>query len=200
MTESMRGTTIQSSENIKKRFRVDGLKTAAITVLFGVVGAVLFALIYSIPMPFTMVSLLKFGLSPALAIIAVLGAIRGPLAGFLSGYFGMILYDLLFFNTVVSMTLQALAYGVLGLVVGIATYDLANGRSLAKLSLLSAVGLVLTACLAVMFGLFIDQHSVLLELGFVMLPLFTVGLPSVVLITPIYARIWQIISTRIPAS
>jgi len=200
MTKSAGGTAIQSSEGIKKRFRVDDLKTAVITVLFGVVGAVLFALIHSIPMPFTMVSLLKFGLYPALAIIAVLGAIRGPLAGFLSGYFGIVLYDLLFFNTVVSMTLPALAYGMLGLVVGLATYNLANGRSLAKLSLLSAVGLVFTACIAVMFGLFIDQHSVLLELGFVMLPLFTVGLPSVVLITPIYARIWQIISMSIQTS
>ena len=91
MTKSAGGTAIQSSEGIKKRFRVDDLKTAVITVLFGVVGAVLFALIPSIPMPFTMVSLLKFGLSPALAIIAVLGAIRGPLAGFLSGYFGIVL-------------------------------------------------------------------------------------------------------------
>ncbi len=200
MTDGTEVDTTETKSGLVERLRVSNLKTAIVTTIFGTAGAILFVIIYSIPMPYTMVSLIKFGLSPALAIIAVVGAIRGPLAGFLSGYLGIVLYDLLFFNTVVSMTLPAISYGVLGLIVGIASYDLENGRSLIKLSILSAIGLVFTALLAVVFGLFIDNHSVLLELGFVMLPLFTVGLPSVALITPILARIWQIISTRIPVS
>jgi len=197
MTESSDTNTDKMGMDLPKRLRVGDPKSAIITIVFGVVGAGLFMLIYSIPMPYTMVSLIKFGLSPALAIIAVVGAIRGPLAGFLSGYLGLIMYDLVFSLTIVSMTLPALSYGVLGLIVGLAAYDFTKGRSLAKLSLMSAIGLVFTALIAVVFGLFVDNHSVLLELGFILLPLFTVGLPSVILFTPIYARLWQVFSSRI---
>jgi len=148
-------------------------------------------------MPYTMVSLFKFGLSPALAIIALIGGIRGPLAGFLTGYLGVLAHDLLFFNTVVTYTLPALSYGVLGLIVGIASYDFSNGRSLGKLSILSAIGLVFTALLLVVFGLLVEQTAVLAGIGFVMLPLLTTGLPSVILLTPILARFWEFVNQTV---
>ncbi len=182
---------------IMEKLRIEHWTIALITVIFGLVGAGVFALVNSINMPFTMISLFKFGLAPALAIIALVGAVRGPLAGFLTGYLGVITYDLLFFNAVVILTLPALAYGVLGLIVGLVTYDLSNGRSLGKLSILSIVGLVFTALLLVVIGMFVEQTSVLAGLGFVMLPLLTTGLPTVILITPILARLWFVASQNI---
>ncbi|MFW9974517.1 MAG: ECF transporter S component [Candidatus Thorarchaeota archaeon] len=179
---------------MREKLRVQHWTVALMTIITGLVGAAIFALVHAIPMPYTMISLLKFGISPALAIIALIGGVRGPLAGFLAGYFGIVIYDLISFNTVVILTLPAMAYGVLGLVVGLASYDFSNGRSLGKLSILSAIGLVFTAILLVVIGLFIGNSSVLAELGLVMLPLLTMGLPSVTLLTPILARVWLVIS------
>jgi hypothetical protein len=168
-----------------------------LTLIFGALGAGIFAIVQLIPMPFTMLSLFQFGLAPALSIIAVIGGIRGPIAGFLTGYLGIILYDFVFFGVVIDYTLEALAYGVLGLIVGLSTYDLSRGRSLAKMSILSTIGLIFTALLLVVFGITFKQSSILLELGFVLLPLLTVGLPSVILITPVLARLWLVINQRI---
>lgn len=189
----------EASEEIamNQKLRVESGKAAIVTVLFGLVGALLFAVIYVIPMPFIMVSLLKFGLIPALAIIAVVAGIRGPLAGFITGYLGLVLHDLVFYNTVISFTLPAIAYGVLGLIAGLPSYDLTNGRSLGKLSALSTVGLVFAGLLLVVFSLYIDQHNFLVGLGFIFLPLLTMGLPSVILITPILARIWSFLTLKI---
>jgi hypothetical protein len=147
-------------------------------------------------MPYTMVSLFKFGLLPALAIIALVGAIRGPFAGILTGYLGIITYNLFVYNALVILTLPALAYGILGFIVGLASYDFSNGKSLGKLSVLSAIGLVFTALVLVVIGMFVEQNSILAALGFVMLPLLTTGLPSVILITPILARIWNYVSPK----
>jgi uncharacterized membrane protein len=177
--------------------RIQNGKKALLTIITGLLGAVVFALIYVIPMPFIMVTLLKFSLIPALAIIAFIGAIRGPLAGFIAGYIGLVFHDLVFFNTVISFTLPAVGFGVLGLIVGFATYDLTNGRSLGKLALLSTIGLIFTALLLTVISLYVEQHSILVALGFTLLPLLTSGLPSVIFITPILARLWSIVSTKI---
>lgn len=198
MTSELASSPVDEQRTtLSEKLRVQDWTIALITIVFGLVGAGVFVVVNAIPIPYTMVSLFKFGLSPALAIIALIGGIRGPLAGFLTGYLGVITYDLLFFNTVVTLTLPALSYGILGLIVGIASYDLSNGRSLGKLSVLSTIGLFFTALLLVVFGLYVEQTAVLAEIGFVMLPLLTTGLPSVILITPILARLWQFLGENI---
>ena len=198
MTSELESSPVDEQRTtLSETLRIQHWTIALITIVFGLVGAGVFVAVNAIPMPYTMVSLFRFGLSPALAIIALIGAIRGPLAGFLTGYLGVITYDLFFFNTVVTLTLPALSYGVLGLIVGIASYDFSKGRSLGKLSILSVVGLGFTALLLVVFGLFVEQTAVLAGIGFVMLPLLTTGLPSVILITPILARLWHFITENV---
>ncbi len=185
------------STSLIETLRIQHWTIALVTILFGLVGAGIYAILNAIEMPYIMVSLFKFGLSPAIVIIALIGGIRGPLAGFLTGYIGVIVYDLVVFHTVLNLTLPALAYGVLGVIVGLASYDFTNGRSLAKLSILSTIGLVFTALLLVVIGLFVQQISVLAVLGFVMLPLLTVGIPSVILIAPVLARLWYILDQKV---
>ncbi|MFW9768342.1 MAG: hypothetical protein ACFFF9_11415 [Candidatus Thorarchaeota archaeon] len=180
-----------------EKLRVGTPIDAFITILFGLVGAGIIALVHAIPMPYTMVSLLKFGLAPSLTIIAFVGAIRGPLAGLVAGYLGIISHDLFVYGEVVGMTLPAMAYGILGLIVGLASYDFSNGRSLGKLSGISAIGLIFTGVLLAIIGIFVEQNAILVVLGFVMLPLLTTGLPSVILITPILARLWLTTTQRI---
>ncbi|MFW9844534.1 MAG: hypothetical protein ACFFEV_08155 [Candidatus Thorarchaeota archaeon] len=187
----------EQKRSLIELLRVQHWTFALMTLIIGLVGAGLFALIHSIDMPFVMVSLFKFGLVPSLTVIALVGAIRGPLAGFLSGYFGILTYDLLVHNTIVTLTLPALAYGVLGFIVGLASYDFTKGSSLGKLSILSAVGLIFTGLLLVVVGLFVEQIAILAGIGFILLPLLTSGLPTVIFVTPIIARIWAILSTKI---
>jgi uncharacterized membrane protein len=167
-------------------------KRAALwTIFYGILGAIVFMLFSMIPTPFTMVSIIRFGFIPALAIIGLVGAIRGPIAGLLTGYFGTILADLILQGVIVTMTLPALAYGVMGLIVGLASYDLANGRSLVKLSILSTVGFVFAALLVVVIGLFVEGYAVLVGIAFFLLPKLTSGIPTVLLLTPVFARIWH---------
>jgi uncharacterized membrane protein len=184
-----------SKKSILEKFQMHSSEALVLTLIYTLIGIVLFVLISQIPTPYLMVSLFTFGFVPALAIISAVGAIRGPIAGFLTGYLGVVLFDLLIYGAVVTMTLPALGYGILGFIVGLASYDLSNGRSLVKLSILSAVGFVFTVLILLAAGLVVESYATLIALGFVMLPLMTTGLPTVILLTPIYGRVYNILET-----
>jgi len=182
-----------SKKSILEKFQMNSSDAIVWTLLYTLIGIVLFILVSQIPMGYLMVDLFPFGLLPALAIIPAMGAIRGPVAGFLTGYLGTVLFDLLIYGAVVTMTLPALGYGLLGLIAGLATYDLSNGKSLIKLTILSVVGFVFTLLIIVAVGLTVESYATLVVLGFVMLPLVTSGLPTIILLTPVYARIYHLL-------
>ena len=182
-----------SKTTILEKFQMNTSDAIVWTLIYTLVGIVLFILVSQIPMPYLMVDLFPFGLLPALAIIPAMGAIRGPIAGFLTGYLGTVLFDFLIYGAVVTMTLPAIGYGLLGLIAGLATYDLSNGKSLFKLTILSVVGFVFTLLIIVAAGLVVESYATLVALGFVMLPLVTSGLPTVLLLTPVYGRIYHLL-------
>lgn len=174
---------------LMERLRIQNRTETLWTVVFSIIGAVIYLVVALIPMPYTMVSLFKLGLAPALAVIPAVGAMRGPIAGLVTGYIGEVLHVLIVTGGIVTATLPALAFGVMGFVVGLARYDFGRGRSLAKLSLLSALGFLMAAALTLAFGLMVEHSGTLAAIGFAFLPLMTVGLPSVVLLTPVFGRI-----------
>ncbi len=182
-----------SKKSILEKFQMNSSDAIVWTLLYTLIGIVLFVLVSQIPMGYLMVDLFPFGLLPALAIIPAMGAIRGPVAGFLTGYLGTVLFDFLIYGAVVTMTLPALGYGLLGFIAGLATYDLSNGRSLIKLTILSVVGFVFALLIIVAVGLTVESYATLVVLGFVMLPLVTSGLPTIILLTPVYARIYHLL-------
>ncbi|MGD9381540.1 MAG: hypothetical protein PVI03_03770 [Candidatus Thorarchaeota archaeon] len=167
-------------------------------ILVSIFGAFVFMVLDVVEWPYMSIGLFKLGFAPALALVASVGAIRGPLTGFFTGYLGKLLSDIVLSGSIVALTLYGFAIGVLGLIVGIATYDLKKGRSLIKLSIMSAIGLVFTALLTVVFGLFVEGVASIVSIGFQLLPMLTVGLPTVVLLTPLFARIWQFITSSPP--
>ena len=167
------------------------------TIVYSFMGVVAIVLVSALPKPYLAVDVLKFGILPSVAIIAVVGAIRGPLAGFLTGYFGTVVIDLGLYDVVVIGTLPAIAYGVLGLVVGLATYDFSDGRSLGKLAALSAVGFTFTALLVTVITMFVEMASTLVVVGFVLLPLLTMGLPAAIFLTPVLAWFYHAFMSRI---
>lgn len=182
---------------ILNRFRLQDRNTALLTVFYGVLGGLLYCLVTLVPMPYTMVSIFKFGLLPSVVIIALAGAIRGPAAGFLTGYLGEIFYGLVLYNHIIAFTLQAMAYGILGLLVGVATYDFARGRSLAKLSVFSILGFVIAVLLSVVVGISVVGYSVMAAIAFYLLPEMTTGLLTLLFLTPVLARLWYGIAGRI---
>ncbi len=175
---------------VLERCRMNDRSALMKTMLYALVGAALYTILQMIPHPFIVLGLLKFGLLPSLTIIALVGAIRGPTAGFLTGYLGEVTYGLLIHNTIVTMTLDAAAFGVIGLIVGLASYDLKNGRSLVKLSILSVTGLIFSTLLIVVIAMKVEVYGTLAILGFEMLPLLTLGIPTLMFLTPVLARIW----------
>ncbi|MHA1928050.1 MAG: hypothetical protein ACTSV2_05645 [Candidatus Thorarchaeota archaeon] len=185
-----------STSSLKAKFQMVDGQMALWTIIYSILGALLYVGISLVPMPFVMVNILKFGLLPAVVVIALVGAIRGPIAGFIAGYLGEVLYGILVYNHIVTLTLPAMAFGVLGFIAGFATYDFANGRSLAKLSVLSAIGFVFTVLLVVVIGITIEDYSILAAIAFNMLPLLTTGLPTLIFVTPVIARIWLELVTK----
>jgi len=182
-----------SKENLLQKFHIQSLKDVLITVLYSLIAIVCYLLLSLLPQPYTMVGLFKFGIIPALALIPMLGAIRGPLAGFATGYFGPFFVDLILNQTIIASTIPYFIYGILGFLVGLAQYQLNDGKSLAKLAILSTLAFLLSVILLAVIALTIQQISLLVVLGYVILPLLTMGIPSVFLLTPLYSRLWHFI-------
>ncbi|MHA1614095.1 MAG: hypothetical protein ACTSYJ_04575, partial [Candidatus Thorarchaeota archaeon] len=183
----------ESEKSIVDRLYLQNSREILLTIICIVLGISLFLGFSLIQMPYIMISFFALGLAPAYAIIAVTGAIRGSFAGFIVGALGKLFTDLFLYGVIPLMGLPCLAYGVLGLIVGLTTYDFTVGRSLAKMSILSMVGLAFTLMLVVVIGLLLGDVAILVGIAFVLLPQLTLGLPSVFLLTPIFARIWYIL-------
>lgn len=187
-----------SDKTMKKRLHIHDAYAIMWTLLAALVGAGIYLIAEMIPMPYLAVSLFSFGLAPSLAVVATVGAIRGPIAGFLTGYIGELIVAMFLTGGIVSFTLYGVAFGSLGLVAGIPSYDFTSGRSLAKLSILSVIGLIFTALITAVIGLFVEHVATLVAIGFQLLPLLTIGLPTVILLTPLFARFWDIVSVKFP--
>ncbi|MHA1246101.1 MAG: ECF transporter S component [Candidatus Thorarchaeota archaeon] len=193
--------SVSGVQCILKILHLNGAYVAVLTVVYGLLGALIVMALLWLPQPYKMISIIKLGLVPALAVIAVVGAIRGPIAGFVSGFVGTFMYDLVIRGTIVTMGLTAASYGILGFVVGLASYSFENGRSLLKLSILSAVGLVLAVLVIVLTGLTVEGYATLVAIAYVLLPLLTTGLPSVLFLTPLFARLWfEFVKRFIPSA
>ncbi len=193
MSEQKKNKVRKISANfLLKKFQIQSLKASLMTLLYAVIAIVIFLLLSLIPQPFVVVGLFKFGLILPLAIIPTIAAIRGPLVGFITGYFGTFLFDLLFFRVILFMTIPYLPYGLLGFLIGLANYKINKGRSLAKLSIISTLAFLLSVILLTIIGLTIQEISVLVLLGYVVLPLLGMGIPSIFLLTPLYTRSWHI--------
>ncbi len=176
--------------SLREKLKIQNRNAILQTIIVAVFGALLYLVLEMIPMPYLGVSIIPLGLVPSLALVATIGAIRGPVAGLLTGYIGVLLANLILNGAIAALTLYGFAIGVLGFIVGIGKYDITNGRSLIKLSIMSAIGLGFTALLTVVIGIFVEGVATLAVIAFQLLPILSLGLPSVILLTPLFARLW----------
>jgi len=185
-------------KSVKEKLYLQNAIAVVYTLLAVLFAAVLYMFFEVNTMPILAVGFFSLGLAPALAVIATVGAIRGPLAGFLAGYIGEQLASIFLSGGIIAFSMYGVAIGFLGLIAGLPTYDFTSGRSLAKLSVLSVIGLIFTALITTVVGLFVEQVAVLVAIGLQLLPLLTIGLPTVILLPPLFARFWDIVSDKVP--
>ncbi|MHA1905254.1 MAG: hypothetical protein ACXADL_16915 [Candidatus Thorarchaeota archaeon] len=149
------------------------------------------------PKPQIAVSFLVFGVVPAWPVITTAGAYGKSSVGFLTGFLGTIAFDLITTGTVLIYLLPAIAYGIMGLITGFAKYDFTNAYSLLKLALMSMLGMIFSAILIVGIESTTLAYTTLTDFVNGLFPLLTIGIPSVFVLTPIYAVVWYYISRRI---
>lgn len=186
-----------SAEFLLEKLQIQSSKALLITLLYSGIAIVIFLLMSLIPQPFIMNGLFKFGLILPLALIPTIAAIRGPLAGFITGYIGTFLFDLVVYRVILLVTIPYLPYGLLGFLIGLANYEINNGKSLAKLAIISTLVFLLSVLLLTIIGLTMQGISILVFLGFVVLPLLSMGIPSIFLLTPLYSRLWHILAYNV---
>ncbi|MCK5389190.1 MAG: hypothetical protein KAJ36_01790, partial [Candidatus Thorarchaeota archaeon] len=112
-------TQTTPNESVKDKLRIQNTNAVVLTLLAVLLGAVLYMGAEVIPMPSLAVGFFTLGFAPAIALVAAVGAIRGPLAGFLVGYFGEQLASIFLSGGIVVFSLYGVAFGVLGLIVGL---------------------------------------------------------------------------------
>lgn len=195
MTEEETTESIETTKrSLREKLHVQSSSFTLRMLAVSFLGAVLYLFLEMIPWPYLAVDLFPLGFIPALAVVATVGAMKGSLAGFLTGYLGTAMSDLILNGEIAVFTLYGVAIGVLGLIAGLPSYDLAEGRSLAKLSFVSLIGLVFTALLTAVFGLFVERIASIAAIGFQLLPTLTKGIPTVILLPPLFARIWHAVT------
>jgi len=183
-----------SGKFLSEKFQINSAKSFLITILYSFITIGLYLLFSLIPQLYTVVGLFRFGLILPLVLIPTIGAIRGPLAGFITGYIGTLLTDLVLYRVVLVFTIPYIPFGLLGFIVGFANYQLNNGKSLVKLAIFSTLTFLLSILLSTAISLTLQNVSLLVVVAFATLPLLTMGLPSIFLLTPLYCRLWYIIA------
>ncbi len=197
MESSANGTQVQSARaEVLRRLHCQGTGEAAWTMSAAVVGAILYVAISMVEMPYQVVFLFKLEWLPALALIAGLGAIRGSAAGFFAGYAGSLAHGMIAYGHVAPWTLPSAAIGAIGLVTGAAEYDFSSSMSRVKLSLVALTGLMFAVLLTTAVDLFVYETSAIAVLGFYTVPTLSAGIPSVTVLTPLVAGVWQVAYDR----
>jgi uncharacterized membrane protein len=141
--------------------------------------------------------LLTFEIVPYFIVLVVFAAFGGPLAGFLTGFCGTLLFDAIVGGTIVWAGTAALGFGLFGFIAGwpMVRKDPTNGRNLVKLAVASLLGWLLNAAILLLGALVVGQMSILLALLWILLPYLTTGLTTVIVFPPIVVRLCQLVWT-----
>ena len=100
MTSEDATTSAESKISVLEMLYLQNIRNIVLTLICIAFGISIFLGLSLIQMPFIMISFFALGLAPAYAIIAVSGAIRGPIAGFLVGFLGKLFTDLFLYGII----------------------------------------------------------------------------------------------------
>ncbi|MHA1972756.1 MAG: ECF transporter S component [Candidatus Hodarchaeales archaeon] len=192
-----------SSENsfIKKLltfFRLDSQIAIYYSVIGSIAGIFFFLIFSFINFPeVTFMGLdlglavfpIKGGIDLPLVIVMVVAAICGPLAGFLVGFIGSLLSDVVLYQQIIAMAIVNLAFGFLGLIIGIPRYTkdegFLNGKNVGKLILFGFLGFLAMFVVYLIALIGVANQSFEGTLLFNVLPYFTIWLITLLVIGPV---------------
>jgi len=182
---------------LKERFGLVSRTTTSCTVICALLGIGTFFVSRFLRVPGITAGLFTFEIVPSFIVLVVFAAFGGPLAGFLTGFCGTLLFDALVGGTLVWAGTAALGFGVFGFIAGwpMVRKDPANGRNLVKLAVTSLLGWLLNAPILLFGALVVGQMSISLALLWMLLPYLTTGLTTIIVFPPIVVRLCQLIWT-----
>ncbi|MDD1776766.1 MAG: ECF transporter S component [Candidatus Helarchaeota archaeon] len=141
---------------------------------------------------------ITFALVPAIAVPISFGAKYGPIVGFLVGFGGKFLADLILYGGI--WIWWPLGFGLMGLIPGLSKYyrgKYTEGWNLFKISLYALAAAFLGTFVASMLSVFADQLGLFFPILFYSIPLFFIAGLNGVIIAPIMARGLEYIDSKI---
>jgi len=184
---------------LKERFGLASRRMVLWTVVWTILGTVFLFLAQFLRIPGISIDLFTFEIVPKFIVVTVFGAFGGPLAGFLAGLCGTLLYDALIGGTVVWAGTAALGFGLFGFMAGwpLIRQDFANGRHLIKFVVASLLGWL--GCFAVLLlgALVVGEMAVEQALLWLALPYLTTGLTTIIIFPPVVVRLSYLISVAV---
>jgi len=188
--QKMQSPKVMEYWNNSTRWRVE--KEQLIPLAVGILAYIgLETLFIILNLPHQMFVLIYIAIFPAIAIPMVMGAKYGPIIGFLTGFTGKLLVDLIVYGGI--WILWPLGIGLMGFIPGLILHKYykgkyAEGINLFKFSLVTILAAFIGAFIPAMLSVFIDQLGIVFPLIFYFLPLFCVATFNGFIFSPIFAR------------
>ncbi len=142
---------------------------------------------------------ITFALVPAIAVPISFGAKYGPIIGFLVGFGGKFLADILLYGGI--WIWWPLGFGLMGLIPGLRFHKYYKGKytegwNLFKISLYALVAAFLGTLLPSMLSIFADELGLFFPILFYSIPLFFIAALNGVIIAPLMARGLEYIDSK----
>ncbi|MHA1226587.1 MAG: ECF transporter S component [Candidatus Hodarchaeales archaeon] len=193
---------MSTANNFMKRIsvflRLDSKNNVYFTIVGSIVGIFLYLVMGFINFPeVTYMGLdlglavvpIKGGIDLPLVIIVVVAALCGPLAGFVVGFTGSLVSDIIFYQQIIALTIVNIAFGLLGLIIGIPKYKsgegFSDGKTVGKLILFGFLGFLAMFVVYLIALIGVANQSFEGTLLFNVLPYFTIWLITLLLIGPV---------------
>jgi len=177
-------------EQALRILRVESRESVMRTLVGAIAGIVSYVILNLVSLPdYKLMGLVTVRIDLALLVIPLAAAFLGPLAGFLVGLFGTLGVDVLLAQQIVAFGAVDLAYGVLGLIIGIPHYTQRDGflksRTLGKLILVSLTGFLVMVLVYLVGLIVIAGQNILPTMLFNFLRFFSVSLITLVIVAPV---------------
>ncbi|MHA2250775.1 MAG: hypothetical protein ACXAD7_10445 [Candidatus Kariarchaeaceae archaeon] len=181
--------------SITEVLRLNSKNNRLSILIFILSGTLLLVLLDAFSLPEYRMGLFTIQIDLAILVIPLSAIFGGPLAGLFVGFFGTMISDTLYFDQIIAYGGINIAFGIFGFIVGIPNYfrenGFANSKNIRKLLLYTLLGFIALIMLYLFSLIIIAKQSLEGTLLYNFIPFFSVSLISLMLYTPILARLFE---------
>jgi uncharacterized membrane protein len=186
-------------EQARQIIRLESRESVLRTLVGTIVGVAIYVILNLVSLPeYKLMGIVTVGISLSLLVIPLAAAFLGPLAGFLVGLLGTLGVDVLLTQQIVAFGTVNLAYGLLGLIIGVPCYTQRKGfsksRTLGKLILASLSGFLVMILVYLVGLIVIAGQNILPTMLFNFLPFSSVSLITLVIVAPVAVSLVDTVS------